>query len=86
MNYRLIATMIALSLTLAGCGNKGPLMLPTPPVEVPAPDTALPAETAPDAEPATDAADAAAPETQVPAAEEPTEEAPAAPPSDDGNG
>jgi predicted small lipoprotein YifL len=82
MNYRLIATMIALSLTLAGCGNKGPLMLPTPPVEIPPPDTTLPAEAAPEAEPATDATDTTAPEAQVPT----EEEAPATPPSDDGNG
>ena len=81
MNYRLIATMIALSLTLAGCGNKGPLMLPNPAVEVPPPDTAPTAEAVP-AEPATDATDATAPEAQVPT----EEEAPATPPSDDGNG
>ena len=81
MNYRLIAAMIALSLMLAGCGNKGPLMLPTSPVEVPPPDTAVPAEAAPAAEPAADTTDATAPEAQVPVEEEPV-----TPPSDDGNG
>ena len=34
MNLKLVTTVIALSLPLAGCGNKGPLVLPqNPPVE-----------------------------------------------------
>ena len=50
--FRLVFIAAALA-TLAGCGNKGPLVLPAPsaePVEVPAD---VPAET-PAAEPATD--------------------------------
>ena len=83
----LIAALIASSLLLSGCGNKGPLVLPTAPVEVPPPD-AVPTEAVPAAEPATDAT---APEAPTPVEEgqpeegQPEEE-PATPPSDDGNG
>lgn len=73
--------VVALSLPLAGCGNKGPLVLPQnpPPVEVdampivpPADDASLPVDSVP--------------EEGTPAA--PTEDTPAPPPatSDDGNG
>lgn len=85
----LIAALIASSLLLCGCGNKGPLVLPTSPVEAPPPE-ATPVEAAPAAEPV-DATDATAPEAQTPAEEgqpeegQPEEE-PVTPPSDDGNG
>ena len=81
----LIAALIASSLLLSGCGNKGPLMLPTAPVEVPPPE-ATPAEPVPAAEPATDTTDATAPEAPTPVEEGQPEEEPATPPSDDGNG
>ena len=76
----LIAALIASSLLLSGCGNKGPLVLPTAPVEVPPPDAA-PAEPT----------DATAPEAPTPVEEKQSEEGqpeeePATPPSDDGNG
>ena len=68
-----IAVMIAASLLLAGCGNKGPLVLPTPQVD-PAPQVdAAPAEITP-ADPA------------APAAEATPEQAEPTPPSDNGNG
>ncbi|MCI4568178.1 lipoprotein [Lysobacter sp. CFH 32150] len=78
----LIAALIASSLLLSGCGNKGPLVLPTAPVEVPPPE-ATPAEAAPAAEPTTDAT---APEAPTPVEEGQPEAEPATPPSDDGNG
>lgn len=81
----LIAALIASSLLLCGCGNKGPLVLPTSPVEVLPPD-ATPAETVPAAEPVTGATDATAPEAPTPTEEGQSEEEPATPPSDNGNG
>ncbi|GAB3102846.1 LPS translocon maturation chaperone LptM [Lysobacter terrae] len=70
---RLVTIAFAMAL-LSGCGNKGPLVLPTPPAEnaVPAPESApaeatpveaAPTEPAPPAEPTTD--------SQTPPAEEP---------------
>jgi predicted small lipoprotein YifL len=66
---RLSLLTIAAALALAGCGNKGPLVLPDAPDEAQAPvaaeggtdpaaDASVPAD---DAEPATEAADADAP-------------------------
>ena len=61
MNRRLVfvsaAFAIALPLTLSGCGNKGPLVLPGPPAE---PSTELPAP-APETAPTPPAADAVTP-------------------------
>lgn len=39
MNLKTLAALIALSLPLAGCGNKGPLVLPSAPVPDEAPAT-----------------------------------------------
>ncbi|GAB3346994.1 LPS translocon maturation chaperone LptM [Lysobacter tyrosinilyticus] len=62
--FRLVFIAAALA-TLAGCGNKGPLVLPTPPAEpVVAPEA--PAETPP-AEPATDGTTTPPEQTPVPA-------------------
>ena len=58
MNPKLATLLIALSLPLAGCGNKGPLVLPQKPVPVEA--DMLPVEPpADDATPADDAVDPA---------------------------
>ncbi len=61
MNRRLVfvsaAFAIALPLTLSGCGNKGPLVLPGPPAEL---STESPAP-APEIAPPPPAADAATP-------------------------
>jgi len=64
MNLKLAAVVLALlSLPLAGCGNKGPLVLPPnpPPAEAdalpmtpPMEDPAVPADAAPPATPPTD--------------------------------
>lgn len=67
MNRRLVfvsaAFAIALPLALSGCGNKGPLVLPGPPVE-PSTESPAPApETAP-----TPAADAVTPPAADPPA------------------
>lgn len=84
MNQTLRIAFIAAALaTLAGCGNKGPLVLPTdpPPIDpatVPeAPADAAPSET-PAAEPTTDGT--------PPPAETPADVPPATPTDDDGNG
>ena len=70
---RLVTIALAASL-LAGCGNKGPLVLPTPPAEstpvegAPAeapPAEATPPETTPPPQPATDSQ--ATPPPEVPA-------------------
>lgn len=66
MNLKLAAVLIALSLPLAGCGNKGPLVLPPPPAE---PMLDAPAD-------ATDENDVEG----APASETPTVDDPAAPP------
>ena len=50
MKSRLVAVVL-LSLGLAACGNKGPLVLPT----APSPDQAPPAESPPAAEPTPEA-------------------------------
>ena len=83
-----VLATLALSLLLAACGNKGPLVRPsnlppadtapgsTPPAALPAPDP-----TAPLPPPAADPAAATAPDA-VPA----TETKPAPPPVDDGDG
>ena len=69
MNLKPLAVLLALTLPLAACGNKGPLVRPAkapPPVEAPPPADTLPApppaeSTAPPADtttPATPPADA----------------------------
>jgi predicted small lipoprotein YifL len=67
--FRLVFIAAALA-TLAGCGNKGPLVLPTPPAAPIEPATepatpATPAE-APTTEPAMDSSTPPAPTTPVP--------------------
>lgn len=81
MNLKPAMLVIALSLPLAGCGNKGPLVLPSNPppeqaealpVDAPADDASVPVDSAPiDGTPA-----------------EPTDDTPVRAPatSDDGNG
>ncbi|HEY1140903.1 MAG TPA: lipoprotein [Lysobacter sp.] len=85
MNQTLRIALIATSLALlAGCGNKGPLVLPTPPAPIdPAtvPDT--PADAAPEETPATEPAVEG---TETPPAETPTETPTETPADDDGNG
>ena len=67
MNLKSIA-LIALSLALAGCGNKGPLVQAAPPpAENADAETAAPAETVPVEVPVE------APATEAPPAEEPAE-------------
>lgn len=56
MNLKSIAVLFALTLPLTGCGNKGPLLLPTP---------IAPAAEAMPVEPATAAPDATAPADQT---------------------
>ena len=84
MNLKLASVVLALlSLPLAGCGNKGPLVLPqTPPAEE---ADALPM--APPVDDATVPADAV-PADAVPAATPPADDDLTPPPaaSDDGNG
>ena len=92
MNQTLRIALIASTLALlAGCGNKGPLVLPTPPVPI---DPATVPETPPDAAPEeTPATEPAVEGTEVPATETPAETPvdtpaePTTPPADDdGNG
>ena len=87
MNPKLAIALIALTLPLAGCGNKGPLVLAQPPEPVVAPATAtgeVPVEIAPDATPA----DVAPEPTPDPAEFEDVEPDPTdpEPATDDGNG
>ncbi|MFD0738816.1 lipoprotein [Lysobacter koreensis] len=95
MNLKLAIALIALSLPLAGCGNKGPLVLPSKPVPVEA--DLLQAEPPADAASTDDAtapppaADALDPATDLatpppdPATDEPaTEPVPPTPPTNDG--
>ena len=52
MNPKPLAVLLALTLPLAACGNKGPLVRPaaqTPPVEAPAGTTTPPADALPPA-------------------------------------
>lgn len=80
MNLKSI-TLIALSLALAGCGNKGPLVQAAPPpaestpaeVEPAAPAEPVPVETAPADIPAEEPADV--PAEQPPATEVPVTDA-----------
>lgn len=54
MNARLVLSLIALSLAVCACGNKGPLVLPTKPVPVTAPAQPageVPVQMAPEATP-----------------------------------
>jgi len=91
MNTRLAALLIALALpALSGCGNKGPLVLPSEPALTEIPDTTTPAE---DAAPTdTPPADAAPPEADAGMTPPVDPVAPTAPPaagdddSEDGSG
>ena len=74
MNATRLFTIAFALAVLAGCGNKGPLVLPTPPIdpatvpEVPAeaaPEEAAPEETTPAVEPAEDGS--TPPPAEVPA-------------------
>lgn len=73
MNIKPIALLLALTLPLAACGNKGPLVRPSaqvPPVEAPAPsDTATPPDssTPPPADTTTPPADSPPATTPPPA-------------------
>lgn len=58
MNLKSIAVLFALTLPLIGCGNKGPLLLPTP--VAPAAE-AMPSEPAPAATDVTEPADETVP-------------------------
>ena len=84
MNLKLFTALIALTLVLPGCGNKGPLVQATPPPvdSLPAEaDTVVPAETVPVETPAADAPPADAAPAEAPPAEEdvpPATEVPAA--------
>lgn len=65
MNLKTLAVLIALSLPLAGCGNKGPLVLPQKPVPV---EESMPLEAPPepaDATPADPATDPSAPAAEA---------------------
>ena len=77
MNLKPALLVLALSLPLAGCGNKGPLILP----QDPPPEAARPLLTMPPMD------DASAPVDGVPPAP-PADDAtvPPLPPSDNGNG
>lgn len=81
---RLVVIAVALA-ALAACGNKGPLVLPTPPAEEPVitePATTEPATTEP-VEPAVEPADAEASDTATPPTEPPADPPV---PETDGNG
>jgi predicted small lipoprotein YifL len=88
MNLTLRIALITVALALlGGCGNKGPLVLPTPPAPIdPATVPETPAETTPDEVPAESPATEPAVEgTETPPPETPAE--PTTPPADDdGNG
>lgn len=90
MNPKLATALIALSLPLAGCGNKGPLVLPQKPVPVEAdmPTVEPPADAATpqtDANEAGDPATDASPEPATDATSD--DETPPPPPvTDGGNG
>ena len=100
MKLKIAMLMIASSLPLAGCGNKGPLVLPQAPVQVDPsvpvePQVADDADTMPASEaPATDATEPATnepvPTEPVPGEPVSTEPAPDAPtadaPAQDGDG
>ena len=81
MNPKLAIALIALALPLAGCGNKGPLVLAAPPEPVEAaatPAGEVPVEIAPETE-----AEPALEPTPDPAEFDPAEPDPAEPPPDD---
>jgi predicted small lipoprotein YifL len=86
MNARIALLLIALPLALAGCGNKGPLVLPPKPVTVD--ESTLPPEGA-EAPPAEVPADATKPPAEVdePTTDKPPTGDPATPPPvNDGDG
>lgn len=81
MNLKFPLALIALTLSLTACGNKGPLVLPQAPVPVPTEDAVAPAE----APAATDAETPAAADpqpTDTPPIETPPADA-ATPPATD---
>lgn len=81
MNPKLAIALIALTLPLAGCGNKGPLVLASPPEPAEAPATPageVPVEVAPNP-----AAEPALEPTPDPAEFDPAEPDPTEPPPDD---
>ena len=78
MNLKPIAMLFALTLPLAGCGNKGPLLRPVP---------VAPAAEAPMVEPAPASTDATAPiDETMPADAEPTPVPEPVPGADDQDG
>lgn len=91
MNLKLATLLIALSLPLAGCGNKGPLVLPpkpvpveadTLPIEPPADDAIPPVDADNAVDPAVDpSTDAVAPPATDAASDDQT---PPPPPATDG--
>jgi predicted small lipoprotein YifL len=88
MNLTLRIALITVALALlGGCGNKGPLVLPTPPAPIdPGTVPETPADAAPEEPPATEPAVEG---TEVPTTETPAETPaePTTPPADDdGNG
>lgn len=84
MKLKTAMLLIALSLPLAGCGNKGPLVLPQAPVPVEETVPVTPVDEVP-AEPVP--ADATAPDATVTDAQpEPTADTPPDPAPQDGDG
>ncbi|KRA17448.1 MULTISPECIES: lipoprotein [unclassified Lysobacter] len=76
MNARIVLSLIALSLAVSACGNKGPLVLPTKPVPVTAPAQPageVPVQMAPEATPPSQPQKAAEPPAAEPATDTPTD-------------
>jgi predicted small lipoprotein YifL len=82
MNMRLAAALVLAAALLAGCGNKGPLMLPS---AAPAEAVEMPAD-APAAPSTTTAPTDIEIPVEPPVAPEGVQPAPATPPADGGNG
>lgn len=91
MNPKLAIALIALALPLAGCGNKGPLVLAQPPEPAQVQDTApgeVPVEIAPDPD-LTDEGAIPYPDAPEPAVDESVDEPDVddeTPPDDDAGG
>lgn len=89
MKLKTATLLIALSLPLAGCGNKGPLVLPQAPVPMDEPLPAVPVDEVPAESASVDAPTTDAPATDATTLADPTLDAPAppadasAPPPDD---
>ena len=89
MNPKLAIALIVLTLPLAGCGNKGPLVLAQPPVPVQAPVTEpgeVPVEIAPDPTPADVAPEPTPDPAEFDDVEPEPDPADPEPATDDGNG